>query len=73
MLAGGGCGAGAWHGILEDAAAERERNSLKYFKYLCLINGSSQGQKLALTALVVPNGLTFDVGRFWRQALIRGK
>jgi len=38
-------------------AAEREGNILKYFKDVCLENGSSQGQNLAFTVLFVPNSL----------------
>jgi len=39
------------------AAAEREGNNLKYSKDVCLKNGSSQGQNLALTVVFVPISL----------------
>ena len=45
-----------------NAAAEREGNTLKSFKDVCLEHGSSQGQNLALTVLCVPNVL--DSGTF---------
>ena len=38
-------------------AVEREGNNVQGFNDLCLKNGASQGQNLALTVLCVPNCL----------------
>jgi len=44
-------------------AADRDSNNLKVSKYICLKNGSSQGQDLALTVLCVPNSLDSGMAR----------
>jgi hypothetical protein len=44
------------------AAAEREGNYLKGFKELGLKNGSSKGQKQALSTRFVPNSLKSGAG-----------
>ena len=53
----------SWH----SAAADREGNSIKRFEEICLKNGSSQGQNLALAVLLVPKLL--DSGRAKREQL----
>jgi hypothetical protein len=39
------------------ASAEQDGNNVKGFENFCLMNGSNQGQDLALTVLYVPYSL----------------